>query len=109
MVNGVDVLYKRSLAGIHLHAHRDYWRSVLPIPSPYLGAPKADAPRPGQGADEDWWITAWAPESVAKRGRFVTVVPGLVRTFNTLEHGSTWGNEFAEGLIDPPIKPVEGD
>ena len=53
-IGGYAVLYKRSLPGQHLHAHRDYWASVLPVPTPYLGAPKhTDDPR-GRGSDEDW-------------------------------------------------------
>lgn len=89
---GYTVLLKHSIPGQHLHAHRDYWRAVLPIPTPYLGAPKADRGKPGQGADEDWWITAWSPSSIVKQGGFVACVPGLVKTFRPSEDGSTWGN-----------------
>lgn len=91
-IAGYPVLYKRSMPGQHLHAHRNYWRSVMPIPTPYLGAPKPDRGKPGQGADEDWWITCWAPHSITKRGGYVTCVPGLVRSFRTAADESTWGN-----------------
>lgn len=101
-LNGVDVFYKRSIAGVHMHAHRSYWQSVMPVPTPYLGAPKNDPAHQGQGADEDWWISAWSPTSITKRGRFIAVVPGLVRTFNDPKYGSTWDNPMAELLADAP-------
>jgi len=91
-IGGYEVLYKRSLPGQHLHAHRDYWAGVLPIPTPYLGAPKPVGRKHGQGADEDWWITAWSPNSITKRGGYLIVVPGLVRTFQGGAAGSTWNN-----------------
>ncbi len=91
-IAGHKVLYKRSMPGQHLHAHRDYWRGVMPIPTPYLGAPKPDKGKPGQGADEDWWITCWSPQSIVKRGGYVVCVPGLVRSFRTGADESTWGN-----------------
>jgi hypothetical protein len=90
VVAGHEVLYQRSTRGTHLHAHRAYWEQVLPIPTEYLGAPKRDRGRAGQGSDEDWWVTAWAPRSVAKRGGYVTCVPGLVRHFAHREEESTW-------------------
>lgn len=91
-IAGYPVLYKRSMPGQHLHAHRDYWRGVMPIPTPYLGAPKPDRGKPGQGADEDWWITCWSPRSIVKQGGYVVCVPGLVRSFRTSAEDSTWGN-----------------
>ena len=91
-IAGYKVLYKRSMPGQHLHAHRDYWRGVMPIPTPYLGAPKPDLGKPGQGADEDWWITCWSPRSIVKQGGYVVCVPGLVRSFRTSAADSTWGN-----------------
>jgi hypothetical protein len=97
-IEGVETLRYRSLPGIHLHAHRDYWRGVLPIPTPYLGAPKPHGGLPGQGSDEDFWVTCWSPRSIVKRGGWVTCVPGLVRTFAPDEAPSTWG-------ADPPHRP----
>jgi len=91
-IGGYQVLYKRSLPGQHLHAHRDYWAGVLPIPTPYLGAPKPVGRKHGQGADEDWWITAWSPNSITKQGGYLIVVPGMVRTFQGGQVGSTWSN-----------------
>lgn len=96
-IAGQQVLLKRSTPGQHLHAHRDYWRAVLPIPTPYLGAPKPDRGRPGQGDDADWWITAWSANSIVKRGGYVVCVPGLVSTFRPSETGSTWGNRSVAG------------
>jgi predicted O-methyltransferase YrrM len=91
--DGIELIYQRMCPGIHLHAHRRYWEGVMPIPTPYLGAPKKDSPRPGQGADEDWWITCWAPQSIGKNGGAVCVVPGLVRTFSAAASQSSWNND----------------
>ncbi|MBW4665718.1 MAG: glycosyltransferase [Chroococcus sp. CMT-3BRIN-NPC107] len=106
---GHNVLFKRSMPGPHLHAHRDYWTGVMPIPSPYLGAPKLDGGKSGQGADEDWWITAWSPQSIAKQGKYGVCVPGLVRCFQLIEEGSTWispsdQRENGQIVVEPPLK-----
>lgn len=77
----------RSAAGVHLHAHRDDWAAVMPIPTVVLGAPV-----PGIAAEEDWWISTWAPRSAAKAGRPILVLPGLVETFSAGGADSTWGN-----------------
>lgn len=69
-----SVLLKRSSPGIHFHAHRSYWASVLPIPTPVLDLP-------GRSTDEDWWVTAWSPHSIVKQGGNLVCVPGLVSTF----------------------------
>jgi len=85
---GVLVKEKRTTPAVHLHAHRAYWASIMPIPSPYLGAPK---PRIGASL-EDWWITCHSPASVEKRGLLVPCVPGLVATFLSHRDDSTWDN-----------------
>ncbi len=107
---GHDIFFKRSIPGPHLHAHRDYWTGVMPIPTPYLGAPKPEGGKPGQGADEDWWITAWSPESIPKRDKYVICVPGLVRCFR-IKEGSTWSNPGAQRddgqlLVEPALKDL---
>lgn len=100
-IAGQFVLIKNSCRGVHLHAHRDYWKGVMPIPTPYLGAPKQNKGLRGQGADEDWWITCWSPNSVVKRGLYVTCVPGLVRVFLYSATDSTWGcNLRQESTLD---------
>jgi hypothetical protein len=88
-IAGVTVKRKRSTPAMHLHAHVDYWAGVMPIPSPYVGAPK-----PFRGPSmEDWWIVNHAPRSVEPRGLLVVCVPGLVRTFLWHRDDSTWDNE----------------
>jgi predicted O-methyltransferase YrrM len=99
-VNGETVLLQRMAAGIHLHAQRGYWESMLPIPSAYFQAPLRGLPR---GADEDWWISLWSPRSIVKRGKYIAVLPDLVRTTTVLSADSTWGNP---GLPDPPLPPT---
>jgi len=89
MIGGHEVHLLRSMPGQHIHAARDYWRGILPIPTPYLGAPKAEGGNfPGQGADEDWWIGSYAPRSITKTGGFIAVAPGLVA--NRGLDQSTW-------------------
>jgi glycosyltransferase involved in cell wall biosynthesis len=95
------VLLKRSSPGIHFHAHRSYWAAVLPIPTPVLDLP-------GRGTDEDWWITAWSPQSIVKQGGSLVCVPGLVSTFEdetaTL---ATSAHQRAYAVPSNPAKPVE--
>lgn len=84
----------RSCSAKHLHAHRSYWQSVLPVPTAYAGAPKSTGGLfPGQGSDADWWIGSWAPRAAPKRGGHVVVIPNLVSTFAVDAASSTWGNE----------------
>jgi predicted O-methyltransferase YrrM len=101
LMGGEEVYLKQMSPGIHLHAHRDYWKKVMPIPAPYFQAPKASGGQFGQGADEDWWICQWSPDSIVKRGRYVHVVPGLVRTTTMLGVESTWDSA---GNLDPPLR-----
>ena len=99
-IDGVRVVLKRSTPAVHLHAHADYWRSVMPIPSEYLGAPR----RRWEASLEDYWIVNHAPASLERRGLLVTCVPGLVRTFLWSHGDSTWGNPNAP---EPPLAPRE--
>lgn len=88
VVEGRPVKMKRTTPAVHLHAHRAYWAAVMPIPSPYVGAPKVL-----RGASmEDWWITSHAPNSVEQRGLTIPCVPDLVTTFLWHRDDSTWGN-----------------
>jgi hypothetical protein len=101
-IAGHEVLYQRSTTGMHNHAHRDYWAGVMPLPTPYLGAPKPAGGRPGQGSEEDWWVTAWSPDSIVKRGGYVVCVPGLVRHAAHTKEQSTWGGG-AYDEANPPL------
>lgn len=87
-IAGLPTRLKRESPGVHLHAHRDYWRAVLPIPTEYRGAPK----RGWEASLEDSWITTGAPSAAARRGIPVVCLPGLVRTFLWHSADSTWGN-----------------
>jgi hypothetical protein len=90
-VAGQQVLLGRSCSGIHLHAHREYWHGVLPVPTTYKGAPKpAAGVFTGQGSETDWWVGSWSPSSGVKRGADVVVIPGLVA--HAAER-STWNAE----------------
>jgi hypothetical protein len=95
-IGGTRVKLKRSTPAVHLHAHVDYWRGVLPIPSEYLGAPR----RRWDASLEDYWIVNHAPGSAEKRGLLVACVPNLVRTFLWDHADSTWGNPNDP---DPPL------
>jgi hypothetical protein len=86
--DGYELKFKETTSGQHLHAHRSYWRDVMPVPTSYLGAPKA-----GQGGSHfDFWVTATAPKSLAARQQNLLCVTGFVRHFAWLAHDSTWGN-----------------
>jgi hypothetical protein len=97
-VAGHEVCYQRSSPGFPMHAHRSYWQDVLPVPTLYLGAPKPG--HNGQGSGTDWWITAWSPKSVTKKGLFVICIPGLVRHFANATDQSTWDNSCPQ---DPAL------
>jgi hypothetical protein len=92
----------RGISGQHIHAHRDYWRGVLPIPSPYLGAPRPGGGLAGQGPEEDFWISVWSPDSISKKGGYVACLPGLVRAFLTSAEDSTWERDLGEQ--DGPLR-----
>lgn len=96
----------RSVAGVHLHAHRDDWAAVMPIPTVALGAPS-----PGLSAEEDWWVGSWSPGAAAKTGRPILVLPGLVDTFSPGGADSTWGNAHdgraPSVAARPPRAPAE--
>ncbi|MCP4329543.1 MAG: glycosyltransferase family 2 protein [Alphaproteobacteria bacterium] len=98
---GHKLKYKANSTGMHLHCHRDYWAAVLPVPSRYLGAPKAG--RGGSGADS--WIVKRAPGSIVQRGMNALCVCGLVTSFAWRKEDSTWGNQH---LVDPPQDPADG-
>lgn len=102
-VNNRRIILQRMSPGIHLHAHRDYWEKMLPIPTAYHRAPHPRPDAPHRGADEDWWISQWCPRSVVKQGKYIAVLPGLARTTTALASESTWGNP---GEIDPPLPPL---
>lgn len=99
-IGGTRVKLKRSSPAVHLHAHVDYWRGVLPIPTEYLGAPR----RRWDASLEDYWIVNHAPGAAEKRGLLVVCVPNLVRTFLWDHADSTWGNPNEP---DPPL-PRDG-
>ena len=94
--------FKHNSTGMHLHCHRDYWSAVLPIPTRYLGAPKAG--QGGSGADA--WIVKRAPAAVTGRGLPVLCVAGLVTTYAWRGEDSTWGNQH---LLDGGAAPFDND
>jgi hypothetical protein len=101
------VLECRACSGQHIHAHRSYWREVLPIPTNWLGAPRQTEETwvKGIGADEDFWVTAWAPTAVSRRGRPVICVPRLVRHLAHSSDESTWDNpRLDEMASEPPLR-----
>jgi len=96
-INGIHLLLCHSTSAQHLHAHRDYWTAVMPLPSFEVGLPK-----PHKISTCDWWIGSWAANSVCKTGRKIVCVPGLVSTFAIKPEDSTWDNQPVEdtGLLD---------
>lgn len=92
-IGSEHIRFGNSASGCHLHAHRDYWQGIMPIPTAYASAPKPSGGLfPGHGSDVDWWITSWSPRAASKRGGRVVIIPGLV-TCNAIGlMESTWGN-----------------
>jgi len=88
-INQTDIYLLKSAPSVHFFSHRLYLMENLPIPNPYIGAPKADRGKPGQGADEDWWLFSWSPKSIVKRGKYIVCIPGLCSTEINPEL-STW-------------------
>ncbi len=89
LINGVEVKLLRSASAQHFYVHRLYLMDNMPIPNPYIGAPKPDKGKPGQGSDEDWWLLSWAPKSIVKRGKYVISIPGLAKS-DAIGELSTW-------------------
>ncbi len=102
VLEGVPVKYKWTSAGVHIHAHRDFWRGVLPIPTYALGAPKRNGSRRGIGSNVDWWIVRDAPGSSRRLGKQIICVPNLVRTFYWKPEDSNWNN-FQPTGEEPPL------
>jgi glycosyltransferase involved in cell wall biosynthesis len=97
-VAGRSVKLKRSSPAVHLHGHVDYWKSVMPIPSEYVGAPR----RRWEASLEDYWIVNHADAALTKRGLLIASLPDRVRTFLFHAGDSTWDNP---NRADPPLKP----
>lgn len=95
-INGIPVYLFRSTAAQHFLVHRNYLMKNMPIPNPYLGAPKPDKGKPGQGSDEDWWLFSWSPNSIVKQGKYVVCIPGLCST-DLNPDLSTWDTRKREG------------
>ncbi len=104
-IAGQTVLLKRSMSGGHFHAHRDYWTDILPIPTPYLNAPKPNQPQLKTGGiDEDWWITAWSPRSIVKQGGYVICLPGLVSRFEPQQFATSRTTASSEDQAAKPLR-----
>jgi hypothetical protein len=88
-IKGIKAYLLRSIPAQHFLVHRQYLMDNLPIPNPYVGAPKPDKGRPGQGADEDWWLFSWSPHSIVKKGKYIASIPHLCTTDMNPEL-STW-------------------
>lgn len=100
---GIRVLLKENCRATHLHAHRDYWRDVMPVPTRELGAPKRiEGMMRGIGSNVDWWIARNCPRSIVARGGRIACVPNLVRSFYYEKQHSTWDNEVRSGA-EPPL------
>ena len=88
IINNVEVELLVSSPAVHLLLHKQYLQDNLPIPTPYIGAPKKDKGKPGQGSDEDWWLLSWSPNAIVKKGGYVVYFPNLSSTDTSNE--STW-------------------
>lgn len=72
-IAGHNIGFKQANGGIHFHAHRNYWSAILPIPTPLRAVNSSEF-----STDDDWWITAWSPQSIVKQGGHLVCIPNLV-------------------------------
>lgn len=102
--NGIEYLVKDNIRATHMFASRDFWQSIMPIPTRELGAPKRTKPgERGHGSNVDWHITQWADNSPKKKNQPIIVVPGLVRSFLWQGEDSCWNNTSKAGE-EPPLR-----
>lgn len=103
---GRQVKYKHSCRATHMHAQVSFWKSVYPIPTYKLGAPKAFVEgKRGIGSNADWWIVRDAPYSIQRIGANIVCVPNLVRTFLWSAKDSCWNNRQKSGE-DAPLARI---
>ncbi len=102
-IDGIPVKRKLYIRATHMHASAEFWRSVCPIPTFELGAPKHKGTGRGVGSNVDWWIVRDAPRSTKNIGKDILCVPGLVRSFLWKGEDSCWGNTARAGA-EPPLK-----
>lgn len=102
-IDGIDYSHKWSIRATHIHAHRDFWQSVMPIPTRELGCPKRQGEGRGLGSNADWWIVRDSPHSCQKTKQPIICVPGLVRSFLWKGEDSCWNNTQRAG-DDAPLK-----
>ena len=106
-INGIPIKYKWACRATHLHASVAFWKSILPIPTRTLGAPRRLAGnRRGYGSNVDWWIVRDAPNSCQNTQKPLICVPGLVRSFLWKAEDSCWNNEARAGE-EPPLGAYE--
>ena len=101
-INGLQVLMKPSCRATHMLGTAEFWRSVMPLPTNYLGTPMRAGKGQGIGSNVDWWIVRDAPLSIQNTARKVVCVPGLVRSFYHHAKDSCWNNE-SKGGEEPPL------
>jgi glycosyltransferase involved in cell wall biosynthesis len=97
------IKFKWSIRATHIHASAEFWKSVFPIPTRELGAPKRNGPGRGLGSNCDWWIVRDSPNSCQKTKRPILCVPGLVRSFLWKAEDSCWNNTQKAGE-DLPLR-----
>jgi glycosyltransferase involved in cell wall biosynthesis len=96
--------YKKSCAGLHIHARTKFWGGILPVPTYRLGAPMRNSNNGlrGIGSNADWWICKDAPGSAKKLKKDILCMPGLVRSFYWKGEDSNWNNQRKCGE-EPPL------
>jgi glycosyltransferase involved in cell wall biosynthesis len=102
-LNGIDYIKKMSIRATHIHAHRDFWESIMPIPTRGLGAPKRTGEGRGLGSNVDWWMVRDSPNSCQKTKQPIICAPGLVRSFLWQGKDSCWNNTQKSGE-EPPLR-----
>ncbi len=106
-IKGIPIKYKWACRATHLYASAEFWKSMLPIPTRTLGAPrKLAGNRRGYGSNVDWYIVRDSPNSCTNTQKPLICVPGLVRSFLWKAADSCWNNESRAGE-EPPLGSYE--
>lgn len=73
--DGIEIYFLKTTPGVHIHMHRRYINTFLPIPTHFLGAPKNK-----KHSHTDWWMSNWSLYSPLRQGTEILCIPNLVQT-----------------------------
>lgn len=84
--DNIEMYFLKTTPGVHIHMHRRYINTFLPIPTHFLGAPKNK-----KHSHTDWWMSNWSLHSPLREGTEILCIPNLVQT-DLSQKNSTYRN-----------------